>query len=810
MAEQDRLERAGAGAEASVPLVATPRPREVLGGERSAAGLLLLVSFGTAVASFFYEIAWIRMLSLVLGSATRSFEVMLSAFIFGLALGSFWVRTRADRFRSPLQALGVLQWAMGALALATLPIYVWSFVWMSNAVSSFPHDDGGYRMFTLVRYGISLAVMLPATFCAGTTLPLLTRSLMAAGQGERALGKVYGVNTLGSILGAGVAGLVLLPLLGLRGLLIAGALLDAGLGALLLHRAARESERARRLLRTAVASMAAVTLLIWGFVPLQPLLLTSGVYRSGMLADPSGVRILSYHDGRTATVSLEAYASTSSLTLSTNGKGDASIRTLWQLPPERRPNTVFQLDESTQALLATIPLAFLPRAADAAVIGQGSGMTSHDLLGSPALRSLTTIEIEPEVIRASRLLSPANQRVFEDPRSHFVIDDAKSFFAGRSKRFDLIISEPSNPWVSGVAGLFSTEFYGRITGQLTEHGVFAQWLHIYELNDDLVLSVIAALDRNFRAYQIFMVNEADLMVVATNRPEGLTPDWSVVQIPGIAVNLAHLPPFTPGLFEALRVGDRAAFAPLVAGISPNSDYHPVLDLGAERTRYLNVTAQGFLTLHDDRFSFSLLAGGHRVPPIPEFPVPAPMIPRQKDLSMSAALRNPPPDIGPQEIDQRLPIALERRRQMQASFAAGRPPVDWRAWAFQVANAEYEWHCGTAGVVDEGFYRLVDDYMSRCHAPPEAVAAMTFLHDIAAWRFPEAAREADPLLQLAATGRDWLPPPLLLDGAVAAKFLSGDREGARRAFETLRPHAGRDLTDLRSRMVLAHLEAPPGR
>ena len=103
------------------------------------------------------------MLSLVLGSATRSFEIMLSVFILGLALGALWVRTRADRFRAPLEALGALQWAMGGLALATLPLYLLSFGWMSDAVSSFPHDDGGYRLFTLVRYAISLAVMLPAT-----------------------------------------------------------------------------------------------------------------------------------------------------------------------------------------------------------------------------------------------------------------------------------------------------------------------------------------------------------------------------------------------------------------------------------------------------------------------------------------------------------------------------------------------------------------------------------------------------------------------------------------------------------------------
>src|SRR5262249_15418186 len=157
---------------------------------------------------------------------------MLSAFILGLSLGALWVRTRADRLDDSVRTLGVLQCAMGSLALATLPVYLFSFRWMSSAVLSLPHDDGGYRTFTLVRYGISLAVMLPATFCAGTTLPLLSRSLMTR-QGERAVGNVYGVNTLGSILGAATAGLLLLPMLGVRGLLIAGALIDVGLGLVL-------------------------------------------------------------------------------------------------------------------------------------------------------------------------------------------------------------------------------------------------------------------------------------------------------------------------------------------------------------------------------------------------------------------------------------------------------------------------------------------------------------------------------------------------------------------------------------------------
>src|SRR5690606_19491333 len=95
--------------------------------------------------------------------------------------------------------------------------------------------ESGYRLFTVARYAVSLAVMLPATFAAGVTLPLITRTLLMRGRGERAIGYVYGINTLGSIVGVVLAGLVLLPAVGLKSLLLYGAILDIALGILLLR-----------------------------------------------------------------------------------------------------------------------------------------------------------------------------------------------------------------------------------------------------------------------------------------------------------------------------------------------------------------------------------------------------------------------------------------------------------------------------------------------------------------------------------------------------------------------------------------------
>src|SRR6185503_2697413 len=175
----------------------------------------------------------------------------------------------------------------------------------------------------------------------------------------------------------------------------------------------------------------------------------------------------------------------------------------WMDPKSLTMNRELTRDIATQLLLPIGTLAHVPRAGNVAVIGFGSGMSSHVLLGSPYVKQVVTIEIEPEMIKAARAFLPANVRAYDDPRSTFVIDDAKSYFASSGRRFDLILSEPSNPWVSGVSGLFTHEFYRRVQRQLSDHGVFGQWLHLYELSDGLATSVLAAMDSVFPAYEIF-------------------------------------------------------------------------------------------------------------------------------------------------------------------------------------------------------------------------------------------------------------------------------------------------------------------
>jgi spermidine synthase len=752
--------------------------------------MLLTVTFGTAIASFIYEIAWIRMLSLVLGSATHSFELMLSAFILGLALGALWIRTRADSLANPIRFLGHVQWIMGMLAVATLPLYIQSFDWTATLLGTVQQNASGYRVFAVFRYVVAALIMLPATFCAGMTLPLITRLLMRGGGGERAIGTVYAVNTLGSIVGVIFAGLLLMPLLGLKVLLISGAVVDIALGVWLVARSG--PQRPETVITPApslaipVTVTAAAILVVAIFSPFDLLRLTSGVYRHGVVEKDPLYSFPFYKDGRTATVSVRRGNSDGFVTLSTNGKPDASMDREWVTPDsgsdERRQ---LSRDIATQLLLPTITLAHAPYARNAAVIGQGSGMTSHVLLGSPWIKNVATIEIEPEMINASRVFRPANRRVFDDKRSTFVIDDAKSYFASAGKKFDVIVSEPSNPWVSGVSGLFTQEFYHRVKLELAPEGVFGQWLHLYELNDSLASSVLAAIDTVFPAYEVFYTSNTDILIVAANHPLR-SPLWGVVAYSGIAEDFRHVVPIGNETFESLRLGNRVVLHPyLLAHAEPNSDFYPALDLNAERMRFMHQTADGYTSLTEGRFDVVAALTNRRADFGTLGLTVTPEVPRPLALALGARLRAmrtlPATETAAAPRDEDLRNAMYRADELDRVIATGNAPADWKAWMASVMDVYSDIHGGTAGVADSAFFKRVRDFARRAGAPLEARAALDFLHGIASWNWVEAAI-ASTVIMAAEDPNAWIPDLVARNGAAVAYIKLQDTAGARKVLK----------------------------
>ncbi|HTO07255.1 MAG TPA: fused MFS/spermidine synthase [Myxococcota bacterium] len=469
-----------------------------------------LLAYATVgFTSLVYEVAWTRALSMVMGSSIYAFACMLAAFLLGIALGSLAVQPFADRLRRPLAVYAGGIAALGLLSLASLsllPVLPAAFMGLVRRFGGSPVTLFGSQM------AMAVAVMFPPALVLGALFPLLARAQATTQGAAPAAGDVYFANTLGSATGAFLAGFVLLPLLGLRGtaaLAIATNL--AAAAAVLLWRGA-PSARGRIARAAPCALLAAAVSLHPPSLDTDPL--ARGGYVSTHIFDDSpdaslleGVppeRMLYYRDGLSATVSVHEARGVTSLHL--NGKADASTGG----------------DMATQVLVAQAAMLFGPPAKRVLVVGWASGVTVGSAARHPVER-LDAVELEPAMLEASRFFEPVNGRPLANPAVHVVLDDGRHFVAATHERYDVIISQPSNPWLTGVANLFTREYFHAARGALAPHGRFVAWFPLYAIDFDALRAILAALEAEFPCVYTLVLdrNKADLIVLA--RLEPLTP-----------------------------------------------------------------------------------------------------------------------------------------------------------------------------------------------------------------------------------------------------------------------------------------------
>ena len=569
-----------------LPATAPGQPRVT----RDQAGLRIMVvaAFVTGATSFVYEIGWVRMLNLALGTTVHSFELMLTAFIAGLAFGGLWIRRRIDSYRDPVTVGGYVQVLMGIAALASLFLYTRSFGWVEWFVHALSPDAGGYALYNVVTAAIAILIMMPAAFFAGMTLPLFTVVMLRRGGGEASIGRIYAADTLGAIVGVFAAVYLLVPYLGLKLAMASAATGDIALGLVLL-RSTQEAVPARRYLVTLAVAGAAIMLTV-GLVRFDLGTLSSGVYRTGKAdIDRDNQRVIYYRDGRTSTISVLEYREGARL-IATNGKPDASIEMNLRQPPSG--------DEITMVMAGVLPLAYSRDPRDIANIGFGSGLTTETLLRDPRVRNVDSIEIEPAMYEGAKAFLPVVGRAYTDPRSHIHFDDAKTYFATHQRRYDAIVSEPSNPWVTGVATLFSREFYALAPRYLKPGGLFVQWMQLYEIDDRLVATVINSLNTSFKDYRIYLTDDQDMVIVAS--PDGPLPEMrpDFLAAPELRALMARVGLNGMADLRFHQLGDKRSLSPLAAVLSDrtNSDFYPVLSLEAPQTRFEHRAAFTFAGL----------------------------------------------------------------------------------------------------------------------------------------------------------------------------------------------------------------------
>ncbi|GAB4184331.1 MAG: hypothetical protein Tsb002_07220 [Wenzhouxiangellaceae bacterium] len=547
----------------------------------TSARFVLFAAFITGASSFIYEIGWVRMLNLALGTTVHSFEIMLAAFIAGLAFGGLWIRRKIDSLERPLRAAAFAQLLMGLAVIMSLALYNSIFDWVSLLLDSLARSGSAYTLFNLGSAAIAIVIMMPAAFFAGMTLPLFTLALLRDGRGESSIGRIYATNTLGAIVGVFLAVHLLIPWLGLKNAMLVAAAADLLLGIALLRLYFRQPFKFDYPLAAALSAAAILfTLLVIDFDYQR---ITSGVFRHGVARLGEKEKLIHYQDGKTASVSVIS-SSHGTIRIATNGKTDGGARIIEDVP--------YTQDEPTMVLAAALPLAFTSAPRQAAVIGFGTGLSTHTLLADPSLTRVDTIEIEQAMVIGATAFGERNKRAYEDPRSIIHIEDAKSFFSSQQQRFDIILSEPSNPWVSGVGALFSKEFYAFVPRYLTDDGILVQWLQLYEISNELVASVLDSMLPNFEHVEAFLSNTGDMIMLARNGKALQQPARDIFRIPALRAELALIDFNNNEQLQFRRIADKAALRAFADMYNSrvNSDYFPVLSLNAPRTRYMGTSA----------------------------------------------------------------------------------------------------------------------------------------------------------------------------------------------------------------------------
>jgi predicted membrane-bound spermidine synthase/tetratricopeptide (TPR) repeat protein len=483
---------------------------EGIGPERLASwGRAALIGAGiSGMVVMIYEVAWIRLLSTILGSSTYSFTLMLAAFITGIAFGSLIAR-RLSRFGRPFLLFGISQVVVGAALLVALPLYAKLPYLFLDLQSSIPRTDGGYRLFEAAKYLFCLLIMIPPTLASGAALPLAADVTARLGESiSRPVGRIWAFNTMGTILGALGGGLLLIPQLGVELTLQVGIVINLALGLWILS-LNPFFERGR--LRTAVIGTLVLLIAFFGFSPPFDLrALALGPYhtrndsdsaRESFLAERDIQDLVFYTEDINGSVAVLHYEDNYSLVV--NGKTDAST---------------YIGDQVTQTLIAAIPALMVPDAREALVIGLGSGQTAGHLLGYP-IRRVEIVEISPGVIEALRFFDGINGRPLEDPRTELITQDAKTYLLTRpDSRYDLILSEPSNPWIAGIGGLFTTEYFTTLREHLELGGVVAQWIHSYQQSSETLASVLMTFREVFPYVTVWGLAPGDLLLVGRTVP----------------------------------------------------------------------------------------------------------------------------------------------------------------------------------------------------------------------------------------------------------------------------------------------------
>jgi spermidine synthase len=573
--------RANAGAHVEQTNDAVDGPGLEFGSSR----FWIFAALASGFVTISTQVSWTRILTMIIGSSTYAFSIVVALFLIGLAAGAWLVarKDRSEKLRAlilKVEVLTAISLLLSLFVLNKLPSLLIT-LGLRFQVSSWA------GLLTLQIISATLLILVPALLM-GMVMPLVL--VWASGDRVRAVARVgrsYAVNTIGAIAGAFISGFVLIPKTSTRFTLLLAATCCLFVAAVAYRPG--ESQRDPALKRSLALGLTFVIAIVFFIVAPRMNLadLSIGAYDSlvRVLAqtregtkeetgqgDNTAVRkLLMYEEGPTATVSVRRDQDTVSMAI--NGRTNASD-SIYDMP--------------TQVMLGQIPLLVAPKIDTGLIIGYATGVTVGSMLQSP-IQSVTCVELEPGTVAGSKFFDHVNNRPLDDPRTTLIIDDARAFLRVTPNRYDIIVSEPSHPWVPGVANLFTQEFFELGRARLNDEGIFVQWVQIYQLSTESLRSVLATYTRVFPHVLVFRVGGLnkgkDLLLVGSNRPLNLDRLPERLMDQRMAAEMARVNLKSEADVRSWFVCDESRLGPAVAGAKINTDDNMYIEMTVPREAF---------------------------------------------------------------------------------------------------------------------------------------------------------------------------------------------------------------------------------
>jgi spermidine synthase len=541
--------------------------------QQAARRFLLVVFAVVGATAFAYEIAWTRLLAVEIGSSTYAFTLILGAFLAGTVIGTvIFQRFFGTAGQVTLTTFSRTQTWIGIAAGLALALFHWIPSVIPPLLRSTQETFSGLVLAQAVTCGLTV---LPTAIIFGFTFPavlvLLGGTMDAGASGAAAIGEAYAANTLGAIGGSLLTGFVLVPWLGSFRVIAITAAVNILLAVVL-----EWYSLPLRIRSFAVNFACLLMALAIGF---------SSYFRNASILSLS---VALYGNTFQGHLTLEEIAATNDLVFSAEGVNDSIAVIQSDNYVALRVNGKVDAstgDARTQLLLGHLGAAFHPAPRRVLIVGFGSGMTVSAVARYPDVERIDCIEIEPAVMRAAPYLESLNRSVLSDPRVHVIFDDARNFLLTSVDKYDLIISEPSNPWIAGIATLFTDEFYAAVRERLAPGGIFVQWVQAYALAPDDLRMIVATLVAHFPEVTLWRGEGPDLLLLGRTdakplrferlrglwRDAALCKDFELMDI--------HQPEGLVGYFLL----DDAAVRKLAEGGVLNTDDRTLLEYHAPRT-----------------------------------------------------------------------------------------------------------------------------------------------------------------------------------------------------------------------------------